>query len=118
MPILTRVAPELPAKSLVESLRYYTANMGFEVAMALPDREYAIVERDHVALHLFQEENHSPVSVHIFATGIDELLKEFEERGANVIQRIVRQPWGNRDFRIIDPAGNVIKFTEPLGKEV
>jgi hypothetical protein len=27
---------------------------------------------------------------------------------------IVRKPSGNRDFRVNDDSGNVIKFTEPL----
>jgi catechol 2,3-dioxygenase-like lactoylglutathione lyase family enzyme len=114
MSLLTRVAPELPARSLAESLDYYTTKMGFEVAMEMPDRQYAIVERDQIALHLFQDSSVSPTSIHIFVSGLDELLEEFEHRGAQVEQRIIRQAWGNRDFRIKDPAGNLIKFTEPL----
>ena len=50
MSSLTRVAPELPVSDLAEALEYYTARLGFEVASVLPSREYAIVERDDVAL--------------------------------------------------------------------
>jgi uncharacterized glyoxalase superfamily protein PhnB len=119
MPKLTRVAPEIPVANLEESLVYYQTTLGFEVVMKMPTGDYAIVERDHVAMHLFQDKmkSRSPISIHIFTVGLDELYAELEGRGAQVQQKIVRQPWGNRDFRITDPAGNEIKFTEPLAED-
>jgi len=119
MPKLTRVAPEIPVANLEESLTYYQTRLGFEVAMKTPEGDYAIVERDDVALHLFQDKikSRSPVSIHIFAMGLDELFSELQRQHAQVVQSIVRQPWGNRDFRITDPAGNEIKFTEPLAED-
>ena len=116
MPKLTRVAPEIPVTDLEESLAYYEAKLGFEVAMKMPGGSYAIVERDDVALHLFQDSTKSlsPLSIHVFTTGIEELYTEIEKRGARILQEIAHQPWGNRDFRVGDPSGNEIKFTEPL----
>jgi len=32
-------------------------------------------------------------------------------------QGILEKPWGNRDFRVRDGFGNVMKFTEPLEDE-
>ena len=116
MTSLIRVAPELPVDDLAEALQHYENRLGFQVVTTMPERGYAIVERDGVALHLFENDSrgHSPGSVHIFATGLDELLAELQKRGAQLTQAIVRQPWGNRDFRAIDPSGNALKFTEPL----
>lgn len=116
MPKLTRVAPEVPALNLDESLRYYSARLGFEIEMTMPETDYAIVQRDGVALHLFQDNarSHSPVAFHIFTNDLEELYRELQGRGVPMKQPIVCQPWGNRDFRILDPAGNEIKFTEPL----
>ena len=116
MATLTRVAPELPVHDVADSARYYEAKLGFHLVMRMPAGDYAIVERDGVALHLFESASptRSPGSVHVFATGLDELLAELEARGARITQAIVIQPWGNRDFRVVDPSGNVIKFTEPL----
>ena len=112
---LTRVAPELPVQNLASALQYYSNQLGFEVTTVLPGGDYAIVERDDVALHLFEAQlgAHSPVAIHTFAWGLDELHAELASRGARVAQGIVRQPWGNREFRVIDPSGNTIKFTEP-----
>ncbi len=114
---LKRVAPELPVQSMDAALEYYTGRMGFEVAAVMPARDYAIVERDDVALHLFSSGSSSQpaVSIHVFVTGLDELFSELESRGALISQGIVQKPWGNREFRVTDAAGNSIKFTEPTG---
>lgn len=115
MPTLLRIAPELPVADLAASIDFYERKLGFQNVMTMPD--YAIVERDGVAIHLFQAagEKHSAQSVHIFTDGLDQLHAEIRERGACLSQDIVRKPWGNRDFRVRDAFGNEIKFTEPLG---
>ncbi len=112
---LKRVAPELPVQSMDAALEYYTGRMGFEVAAVMPARDYAIVERDDVALHLFTSDcgAQAAISIHVFTTGLDELFAELESRGALISQGIVEKPWGNREFRVADAAGNIIKFTEP-----
>jgi len=43
---------------------------------------------------------------------VDEIVADWESRGAIVTQGIVEKPWGNREFRVADPAGNTIKFSE------
>lgn len=112
---LMRVAPELPVTDMAQALQYYAQQLGFDVVMAMPAGEYAIVERDSIALHLYHDAagRQSPASIHIFVNGLEDLVTELQGRGAPFIQGIVSQPWGNRDFRVADPAGNVIKFTEP-----
>lgn len=112
---VTRVAPELPVKDIAEALEYYTVRLGFTVAVVMPDRRYAIVERDGAAIHLFEDEDctHTPVGLHLFTPQIDDLFEEFARRGAEVFQPIEQRPWGNREFRVRDTTGNVLKFTEP-----
>jgi uncharacterized glyoxalase superfamily protein PhnB len=115
---LSRIAPELPVADLRAALMYYRQRLGFEVAMEMPDGEYAIVERDGVAIHLFRDDrNRSPIGMHIFTPDIDELYREFQSRGALFSQQIERKPWGNREFRIEDEFGNELKFTEPLAED-
>ena len=114
MPTLSRIAPELPVSDLRGSLEYYEKKLGFEIAMQMPAGDYAIVERDGVAIHLFEDAAPKPVGVHIFTPDLDDLYAEMRRRGARVSQEIMRKPWGNRDFRVHDESGNEIKFTEPL----
>lgn len=110
---LLRVAPEMPAADLALTLEYYEQRLGFSVAMGMPD--YAIVERDGVAIHLFEDRarKHSPVGIHIFTADLDELYAELRESGALITQAIEKKPWGNREFRVKDDFGNEMKFTEP-----
>jgi uncharacterized glyoxalase superfamily protein PhnB len=116
---LTRIAPELPVSNLEESIAYYEQRLGFREAMRMPSGDYAIVERDDIAIHLFADHarSSSPVSIHIFTEDLDTLHAELLERGAHVSQGIVRKPWGNRDFRVHDDSGNEIKFTEPVSPD-
>jgi uncharacterized glyoxalase superfamily protein PhnB len=113
---LSRIAPEIPVANLRQSIEYYEQKLGFRVVMEMSSRDYAIVERDGVAIHLFQDDAraHSPVGMHIFTHQLDELHTELLERGARMAQQIIRRPWGNRDFRVGDQSGNELKFTEPL----
>jgi len=113
---LSRIAPELPVADLNKSIEYYEQKLGFQVVAQMPTGNYAIVERDDVAIHLFRDDGHScsPVGIHIFTQDLDSLHAELQKRGARVSQGIIRKPWGNRDFRVNDDSGNEIKFTEPL----
>lgn len=118
MPELQRIAPELPVADLRKSLAYYEAKLGFRTVMKMPDGDYAVVERDNVAIHIFRAgKGNAPGSIHILTDGLNDLQKEFEGRGANIHQRIVRKPWGNWDFRVIDDSGNELKFPEPLPED-
>jgi len=112
--MLTRLAPELLAANLADSLAYYRDRLGFEIRTVLPDRSYAIVERDGMAIHLFVGEAGKGTGLHLFTDQIEALHGELQDRGAHISQAIEDKPWGNRDFRVLDPAGNELKFTEPL----
>jgi len=116
MATLCRIAPELPVSDLQKSIEYYEQQLGFRLVMKMPAGDYAIVERDEIAIHLFRDsaQSHSPVGIHIFTGQLDELRAELRRRGARLSQEIVRKPWGTRDFRVKDHSGNEIKFTEPL----
>ena len=112
---LSRIAPEIASHDLRESLAYYEQKLGFQIVSEMPEQEYAIVERDGVAIHLFRDESraHSPAGIHVFTDGLEDLYSELVSRGAKITQTIVRKPWGNRDFRVADPFGNELKFTGP-----
>jgi uncharacterized glyoxalase superfamily protein PhnB len=103
----------MPAADLALAVEHYEQRLGFRVAMRMPD--YAIVERDGVAIHLFEDgaQKHSPVGIHIFTADLDELFGKLRESGALVTQAVEKKPWSNREFRVKDEFGNEIKFTEP-----
>ncbi len=116
---LARIAPELPAANLPGAIAFYEKQLGFQTVSQMPGRDYAIVERDGIAIHLFKPGPRpaSPVGVHIFTPNLAELFEELNERGVRFAQGIERKPWGNRDFRIRDEFGNELKFTEPRAED-
>lgn len=111
LPRLRSVAPEIPVASVDEASRWYGEKLGFHTTMRMPDGDYAVVERDGVALHLFSGKA-ATVSLHIFVDAIEALAEELDGRGAELAQPVTRKPWGARDFRLFDPLGNELKFTE------
>ena len=119
MPRLSRIAPEIPVLNLASAVEYYRSRLGFELKMEFPGNDYAVVERDGIAIHLFAQDAalFRPASVHIFTPDLDDLHAELESTGATICQAIVRKPWGNRDFRVEDSSGNVLKFTEPVSED-
>ena len=116
---LLRIAPELPAVNLKAALAFYEHRLGFRVATQPPVGDYAVVERDGIAIHLFQDaaRRHTPVGVHLFTSELEGLRDDLLDRGARLSQDIVRKPWGNRDFRLRDDFGNELKFTEPSAED-
>ena len=94
MPWLSRIAPELPVKDLKEAIRPYEEILGFRLVADFPAGAYAIVERDDVAIHLFEDASRrpSPVSIHVFVNGLDELQAELLSRGAQLSQTIIVNP--------------------------
>lgn len=115
---LSRIAPELPAANLTAAIAFYE-KLGFSLASERPARDYAIVERDGIAIHLFEDKirRHTQSGVHIFTHDLAELFEEFADRGVPFAQKIERKPWGNREFRMKDEYGNELKFTEPAADD-
>src|SRR6516165_12639817 len=78
---LTRIAPELPASNLAEAVGFYE-RLGFALASRVA-QDYAIVERDGIALHLFEDKQHrsAAMGVHLFTPELAEMYEEFAGRG-------------------------------------
>jgi uncharacterized glyoxalase superfamily protein PhnB len=83
---------------------------------------YGSVSRDRACLHLrfVHEPNFVELAARegslILATievqNVKALFEEYERRGAEFSQRLVRQAWGGIDFHVRDIDGNVISFVQ------
>jgi uncharacterized glyoxalase superfamily protein PhnB len=94
---------------------WYRDRLGFAVAMTMDD--YAIVKRDGIEVHFWRSadrhiaENTSAY----FRTGdVDALFGEMAAAadGGRVIAPEDRA-WGMREFYVIDPDGNLLRFGQP-----
>lgn len=128
---LLHVIPALPVSNVAQRLPFYCSTLGF--TLVHQDRGFAIVQRDAIEIHLWEADDESwrnrreakPVlsgaesflagtaSCRIAVTGVDELHHELEPHGIiHPNAPITNQPWGTREFGVLDPDNNLITFFE------
>ncbi len=111
-------APVFPVADVHAAVRWYSDMLGFEALHVNADEDgaanYAIVRLGEVQVHLlhnrFEDEPmRSPAEAMFAMTGdIDALHARLEQRGLAFSRKIRDQPWGARDFTVLDPDGNAI----------
>ena len=122
-PMLASAVPILFVRDVAAAAAFYESKLGFHMDFLHGKPPfYASLSRDSACLHLrfvhqtnFTEleacEN-SLILATIEVANVKALFEEFEARGVECPQRLVRQPWGGLDFHVRDPDGNVISFVE------
>lgn len=123
-PAFLGATPILFVRDVTRAAAFYTGHLGFRVDFLHGNPPfYGSVSRDHACLHLrfvhtisrFAEMAAQEASL-ILATvevrNVKVLFEEYEKRGVEFPQRLVRQAWGGLDFHVRDVDGNVISFVE------
>lgn len=116
--MLTQANPKLPMRDQRATRAYYVDQLRFRVFGEYDD--YLMVERDGVQLHFFGfreldvAQNYG--QVYLRTTAIDELYQELLERGVPIHPNAPLQtkPWGQREFSLIDPDGNLLTFGQSV----
>lgn len=114
MRILSTI-PILPALNLAETLAFFD-RLGFATVHVFSD-EYAITQRGGVEIHFWAcEDRNIPDNSACFirVTSIDRLYYEFVGKGIQQVSPPENKPWGEREFSVIDPNGNLLRFSEGL----
>lgn len=134
---MKRGIPALPVRRIGPAARFYRERLGFDVGHE--DDDYAIVQRDEAEIHLWaagdegwkvsassRSGSGSPVmsgaesflagtaSCRIEVTGIDALYEEYRTMGTLYSPDTVigEQPWGSREFPVLDLDRDLITFFE------
>ena len=111
---IDRAVPVLPSLDLEATLRFYAGKLGFEPVSRYPD--YAICARDGVQLHFWltdDPELPKQTSCRLDVTGIEPLYEEMTAAGVVHPNGPLReQPWGVKEFAVLDGDGNLVKFGE------
>jgi hypothetical protein len=112
---LTKATPVLPSSDLEATLAYYRTKLGFEGTI---HGSYLIMGRDDVALHFALSDDHDVAKApmcRLHVQGIDELHAEFGRAGAlGRGGEMTTEPWGMRQFAVIDDDGVCLVFQEPI----
>lgn len=111
---LQRAVPVLASLDIEATQRFYAQKMGFTPVATYPD--YGIVERDGVQIHFWltdDEDVPRETSCRIDVDGVDRLYEEMVDSGVvHPNGPLTDQPWGLREFAVLDADGNMIKFGE------
>ncbi len=129
------VLPELLVQDISRSLVFYSGVLGFSVKYERPEEKFAFLERESAQLMLLQdgENEHSRtgvldyprgrgVNLSIQSSDLDTIKSSLDE--VNHPLRIpVREQWhrqddllhGERQLRVMDPDGYLLRFVERMG---
>ena len=116
-PSLQKACPLLAARDIDAAVRWYERHLGFRIERNQPD--HGIVHRDSAELHFWRcTERHiaENTGAYLYVSHLDELFRAF--KGASEGGRLIvpeTKPWGMREFHVIDPDGNLLRFGEIAG---
>lgn len=115
------VVPTLRSTDYERSRCFYTIELSFRVDWEWRDAPglpvFAQVSRDGMLLYLSEGEGDSRPGclVYLYVRDVVEWYEEFRSRGVRIDRDLFEQEWGNREFRVIDPDGNILCFCTPIG---
>ena len=126
-PVLSSTAAQLFVADIDASCDFFTSKLGFAIDFVHGDPPfYGQVRRDNAQLALRlvcepvfvgdirQREHLLSASITVeTAEEIKQLFLDFQAAGSHFHQPLQKQPWGARNFIVLDPDGNLILFAGP-----
>ena len=125
--ILTGTEAQLYVADVKASCDYFTSKLGFAVDFVYGDPPfYGMVKRDRARIcmrlvcepvfvgDIRQREHLLSASITVdTAAEIKQLFLEFQADGVSFHQGLKKEPWGARNFIVLDPDDNLILFAGP-----
>ena len=122
------IAPFIKCSDIRNSLHFYTNLLDFKVIQAPdPDPEsfmsmYAFLKREGSFVHLSQHAGDGVFGnvIYIRVENIDAKYSEFLDNGLKIQEKSgiamepIEQSWGMKEFYIVDPDGNRIRFGQQI----
>ena len=109
--------PILPVRDLRRAMRFY-AKLGFRLlGPGNAPTPYAIAKLDGLEIHLWQTKGSKKGLAYLRVGSVRRFYARFanvglKERGAPRLTPIVEQPWGMREFSLVDSEGNLLRCGE------
>ena len=106
------LTPILFVHDFSESMNYYTQKLLFNRLWDWGDPpSFGAVRLDKVEIFFCLKGQGQPGTwMMIFLDSVDDLYREFQERGAKVLKSPTNMPWGTREMNVEDPDGHRIRF--------
>ena len=113
-PMLRQIMPALPLDDVAAGIAHYRDVLGFHINHQQHD--LGVMDRDKVCILLIaRTAQHKGIgSAYVYVADADALYAELKAKGARVQGEPISHPWGLRDFLVLDPEGNEIRFGQPF----
>jgi uncharacterized glyoxalase superfamily protein PhnB len=118
--MIRQVAPLFFTMDIPGTLAYYEAKLGFKCLGTWQDPPvYAIVARDHQAIHFRCAEpptanpnkySDELLDAYVFVEDADALYAEYAARGVEFTRGLASMPWQSREFVVKDCDGRLLAF--------
>ena len=107
--------PNLPVRDVPTAIAFYRDTLGFEVKAEFPDGSFALLESGVAQLALVRHESPQPQGAYLYVTGVEDLLASCTAAGYTINYPLTLEPWGLRNFTVLDPDGHTIAVGERVG---
>jgi len=116
--MLTHIIPKLPMRNKSITINYYVNQLGFQ---ELGNYEgYLLVQKDNIEIHFFEFKELDPKEnygqVYIRTNNIDELYQSMLDNEIKIHTNgaLKTQPWGQKEFTLLDPDNNLLTFGQNI----
>jgi uncharacterized glyoxalase superfamily protein PhnB len=118
--MIRQIAPQFFTLDIPATLAYYEAKLGFKcLGTWLDPPVYAIVARDHHAIHFrcaapptanADKYADELLDAYINTENVDALYAEYAARGVEFTRALGDTPWNSREFVVKDCDGRLLAF--------
>lgn len=123
--MITTVFPTICAESVAEAAGFYRSLFGFVdvfvtewyVQLEAPGRpsvQLGIVDRSHTSIPAGHSQRPAGVLIGIEVDDVDALYARATTAGREIVMALRDEPWGQRHFMTLDPAGTLVDVITPI----
>ncbi|MBX7243608.1 MAG: VOC family protein [Bacteroidia bacterium] len=117
--MLQSICPKLPSRNMERTRDYYVNSVGFEISADYSN--YLILEKEGVEIHFFPfpeldpKQNYGQVyirtnAIEAFYQSLIDIHTPIHPNG-----NLEEKPWGQKEFSLLDPDGNLLTFGQSMG---
>jgi catechol 2,3-dioxygenase-like lactoylglutathione lyase family enzyme len=114
--MLTKIHPKLPMRNKAVTRDFYTRQLGFQICGTADYEGYLMLQKDHIEIHFFEFAALNPLEnygqVYIRTDDIEALYRSLLEKNTAIHPNgnLQVKPWGQKEFSVLDPDGNLLTF--------